>query len=56
MVLEGGGDIKTFQGTYSYSTGDTYLIPACISEISISPYKYSKILEVHIPVLSQVAE
>jgi len=52
MVLEGGGEIKTSQGIYSYSTGDTYLIPASINEISITPQESSKILEIYMPVLS----
>ena len=52
MILEGRGEIKTSQGVYSYSTGDTYLIPAAINEISIHPQESSKILEVYMPVLS----
>jgi mannose-6-phosphate isomerase len=49
MVLEGGGVFSTEQGSYNYAKGDTYLVPACINQITIIPGSTSKILEVYLP-------
>ncbi|RLD25171.1 MAG: mannose-6-phosphate isomerase [Bacteroidetes bacterium] len=49
MVLEGSGSLKTNNGSYAYSKGDTYFIPANIEEITINPENASKILEVYLP-------
>jgi len=49
MILDGVGKIETSVGEYTYSTGDTYLIPACINSLAIIPEKESKILEVYLP-------
>jgi mannose-6-phosphate isomerase len=49
MVLEGSGSIDTSDGSYGYKTGDSYLIPACLDALSISPEEESKILEVYLP-------
>jgi len=49
MALEGSGEIKTAEGSYAYTKGDTYLLPANINEISLIPASPSKILEVYLP-------
>jgi mannose-6-phosphate isomerase len=49
MVLEGDGEFKTNDGGYRYTKGETYLVPACISELIINPKNTSKILEVYLP-------
>ena len=49
MVLEGGGKFITSNGSYDFAKGDTYLIPACIDELEVSPNMSSKLLEVYLP-------
>lgn len=49
MVLEGEGELNTGAGSYTYTKGDTYLIPATIAALKIKPKNTSKILEVYIP-------
>ena len=49
MALEGAGELETNAGVYQYNKGDTYLIPANINEVTISPESSSKILEIYLP-------
>jgi mannose-6-phosphate isomerase len=49
MALKGSGVLETPGGQYTYTNGDTYLIPACIDGLTINPNASSKILEVYIP-------
>jgi mannose-6-phosphate isomerase len=49
MVLEGRGEFKSQQGSYAYTKGDTYLIPACLNQLTITPEGTSKILEIYLP-------
>ncbi len=49
MCLEGDGDIGFEGGNITYKLGDSILVPNTISNISITPGKTSKLLEVRIP-------
>ncbi len=49
MCLEGDGDIEFEGGNITYKLGDSILVPNTISDISITPGKTSKLLEVRIP-------
>lgn len=49
MVLEGSGSLITSAGSFSYTKGNTYLIPASINDLRLVPTNHNKILEVYIP-------
>lgn len=49
MVLNGSGVLETTYESFAFSPGDSYLVPACLDEITINPKEKSKILEVYLP-------
>lgn len=49
MCLQGDGEIDYEGGVIQYKLGDSILVPKAISDISITPRKKSKLLEVRIP-------
>ncbi len=49
IFLHGQGTLECAQGNFAYTTGDTWLLPACTNEITLVPRQPGKVLEVYLP-------